>query len=59
MTLDINFGPGYWRFKLVKTSYVAPDDVSVTFQVNMADVEEVKVLMAFTLLVVHLVKTVT
>ena len=41
MTLDINFGPGYWRFKLVKDTYVAPDDVSVTFQVNMADVEEV------------------
>ena len=28
MTLDINFGPGYWRFKLVSAEYVAPADVS-------------------------------
>ena len=39
MTLDINFGPGYWRFKLVSAEYVAPADVSVTFQVDMSAVE--------------------
>ena len=36
MTLDINFGGGWWRFKLVSADYEAPSDVSVTFQVDMS-----------------------
>ena len=42
MTLDANMGAGgWWRFKLVSADYVAPSDVSVTFQVDMSAVETV------------------
>ena len=39
MTLDINYGVGWWRYKLVTTDYVAPSDVTVTFQVDMTAVD--------------------
>ena len=41
MTLDVFTGANWWRFKLVSAEYVAPSDVSVTFQVDMSAVETV------------------
>lgn len=35
MTLDINFGPGYWRFVYNRTQMIPVSNYNVTFRVNM------------------------